>query len=1305
MCKRQILLTLVVLGLVLAGNALAAYEIKVDLALSVRDCEECPWYPYAPTWKEGWIPWDAFNDAEPHDARCITNIGGSGINIGMGGADGDSQSVFQVSTIAESEPICNSWLETKDMESNISLVLGGDGLLPGTYRVYGYHNRDGGTPNMPLVTAETYTWGTDDVNHPNYACRCPNSTQMSNVGCVTVATACTYGCEGVVESANDIDVPILSEILDDNLEEKRSMVEFFTDGSPVRITYHRGEGNSAVLNAFIIEILAAPPTAYAPSPATGSSSVCPDSELSWGAGSYSADVNGHDLYFGTDFNDVNDANTTTAGIYVGRLDDPCYDPLGYLDFNETFYWRVDEVNDSCSPYLWRGTVWSFTVEDGKGHNPSPVDKGWSVESTIADWTPSCLATQYDLFWGDFNDANSETPLGTFEIYERPVDFGGLQDPATRYYWRIDHKSPIAMPRGDIWSYTTRGAPLMHYTFDGVLDTNLPDPVTDDSGNEISFNWGSVIGSSPSGYRLSYVEPNPLYNTLGTSAHFENLGEGGGPSLLRMKLGTDILDLDQDAYTIEMWVNQDSHNDNRDEDEDLLGTLFRKYDMSYIVAIGEDGAVRFAHSGDDNIVATEPGTIQLGEWYHIAAVFDSSDPCDPQKIYVSGIVLGSGGTTDLNPSNDDDPVTIGAMINPLRVDYMRAYNFYEGYIDELRVSDYALTPGEFLLRGDRGLAWLPRPYNGQTNVESDVNLIWSPGDLASSHDVYIGTDWDDVNDADTTTAGVYQGNVGPNTFDPGFVAMKTTCYWRVDEVNDSNGYVWKGLVWRFRTADFISLDDFESYTIGDPDRVYYTWVDQRTQPWGEATGAWLGLATDPTYPVHGGEKALQYEYNNNDPWADLDYSETWRPVSPFQDWTVANLKLLTLFFYGDSENDANVTEQLYVGIDDTAGKYAEMRYPSGSLSDLKVAEWQAWNIPLSYFTDSNAAVPNDLNFASVANVYIGFGNRRTPAAGGKGKAYFDDLRISLPTCVPEELKPDYDWSNNCIVDIADVGMMGEGWLRHDVNFLDDLGIQVQEPCDANLLGYWKLDEGSGTFAEDSSANDYHGTLEDTDEGNYSWEVPGKDGNAVDFSGGRMYVVDEGNTPNLRPANKVSVCAWIYSEDDQDGARVVVKGDNDLESYELEVDDEDEFVFQFRDGNDPNNDRYDVNGTVWLEEWIHVAGTCDGSTIACYVNGQLEDTKDIDNPWGLSQDPNGGFAIGNKARSDANDNPFEGVIDDVRVYDYGLSQAEVAWLATQGTGYMPLNSPYNIYYGEAPEVVNMKDFAVLMDSWLEEKLWPE
>ncbi|MHC4334928.1 MAG: hypothetical protein ACYSUV_14425, partial [Planctomycetota bacterium] len=68
---------------------------------------------------------------------------------------------------------------------------------------------------------------------------------------------------------------------------------------------------------------------------------------------------------------------------------------------------------------------------------------------------------------------------------------------------------------------------------------------------------------------------------------------------------------------------------------------------------------------------------------------------------------------------------------------------------------------------------------------------------------------------------------------------------------------------------------------------------------------------------------------------------------------------------------------------------------------------------------------------------------------KGVVYFDDLRLTMPICRPE-YGPTGDLSGDCVVGMADFGEMTEEWLEHDVNFADE-GIDIEEPCDANLAG--------------------------------------------------------------------------------------------------------------------------------------------------------------------------------------------------------------------------------------------------------------
>ncbi|MHC4665339.1 MAG: LamG domain-containing protein [Planctomycetota bacterium] len=290
--------------------------------------------------------------------------------------------------------------------------------------------------------------------------------------------------------------------------------------------------------------------------------------------------------------------------------------------------------------------------------------------------------------------------------------------------------------------------------------------------------------------------------------------------------------------------------------------------------------------------------------------------------------------------------------------------------------------------------------------------------------------------------------------------------------------------------------------------------------------------------------------------------------------------------------------------------------------------------------------------------------------------------------------------DCVVDLADIGYIAENeWLRSDANLVD---IMEDEPCDANLLGHWKLDSDPC----DSSGYNHYGYIDGTA---YSW-VTGHDGEesnpALEFTDTcRLLVPDDNNTPALRPKYQVSVSAWVYSKGQSTNARVVVKGADNHETYVVEVSDEDNVTFKVRDVNDSE---YNASTSMSQNEWIHVAGTYDGNVVKCYVNAELRKTTDANfvvvKGWTLSQDQSG-LAIGN--RSDGTNRQFKGIVDDVRIYDYALSAGEIAWLATDGTGYRRLRSPANLYDLELPgeKSVNFRDIALLIEEhWLEEKKWP-
>jgi len=85
-----------------------------------------------------------------------------------------------------------------------------------------------------------------------------------------------------------------------------------------------------------------------------------DSILAWESGKY---ANTHNVYFGTVFDDVNNASTDAGlGVLVSEgQTENSFDP-GRLDFDQVYYWRVDEVNAAPDRTVFKGAVWSLRAE-------------------------------------------------------------------------------------------------------------------------------------------------------------------------------------------------------------------------------------------------------------------------------------------------------------------------------------------------------------------------------------------------------------------------------------------------------------------------------------------------------------------------------------------------------------------------------------------------------------------------------------------------------------------------------------------------------------------------------------------------------------------------------------------------------------------------------------------------------------------------------------------------------------------------------------------------------------------------------
>jgi len=282
----------------------------------------------------------------------------------------------------------------------------------------------------------------------------------------------------------------------------------------------------------------------------------------------------------------------------------------------------------------------------------------------------------------------------------------------------------------------------------------------------------------------------------------------------------------------------------------------------------------------------------------------------------------------------------------------------------------------------GAVGSPNPSNGAVDVKQTQILTWSPGIYAASHQLYFGTDEDAVKNADTGSP-EYKGimDLGAESYDPGKLLWDTTYYWRVDEVNDANpDSPWPGILWSFTTANFLIVDDFESYNDLDPDdsdsnRIFNAWLDGYDDP---TNGSLVGYDNPPFAEqtiVHSGNQSMPFFYDNS-----VGYSEATLTLTYPRDWTEKGVDTLTIWFRGGSTNAA---ETLYVALNGNA------IVTNDNPDAAQVTTWTQWTTDLQAFADQG------VNLANVNSITLGLGNRVNPVAGGSGMMYFDDIRLHPP----------------------------------------------------------------------------------------------------------------------------------------------------------------------------------------------------------------------------------------------------------------------------------------------------------------------
>jgi hypothetical protein len=184
------------------------------------------------------------------------------------------------------------------------------------------------------------------------------------------------------------------------------IVQFVLHNANVLMNFATHDHATEAWRPYLTVTLGSGGPARSPDPADGATDVYFKPVLGWTAGKFAAT---HDVYLGTRFDDVNNAgraNPLSVLVSQGQTDST-YTPAP-LDFGQTYYWRIDEVNAAPDSTIYKGPVWSFTVEP----LANPVTNITATASSSGPGSDPANTINGSGLTGDLHSTNTATMWST-----------------------------------------------------------------------------------------------------------------------------------------------------------------------------------------------------------------------------------------------------------------------------------------------------------------------------------------------------------------------------------------------------------------------------------------------------------------------------------------------------------------------------------------------------------------------------------------------------------------------------------------------------------------------------------------------------------------------------------------------------------------------------------------------------------------------------------------------------------------------------------------------------------------------------
>jgi len=511
----------------------------------------------------------------------------------------------------------------------------------------------------------------------------------------------------------------------------------------VRLMVNSGQGPMGQFGLSEVRFMFIPAVAREPEPASGSADLDPELTLSWRSGREAAQ---HNVYLDTDEQAVIDGTASMATVSL-----PSYDAV--LDLGQTYYWKVDEINDVETPAAWEGYVWSFSVAEsvvvedfetyddednriyqtwidgyGVGDNGSTVGNLESpfAETTLAhsggqsmpfffensggaaiseaertfdgsqDWSGSGIKSLSLFFLGD--PANTGGQLYV-KINGAKVSYEGSAEDlkiATWMPWIVD-LTGLSVQNVTTLAIGIEGAGAAGTLFvDDIrlypYEGELVASVVPGDESLVAYYPLDGDGSDAAGNHDGTISGTPDF-VAGYEGQALDLASAAGVQQYVNVPYSD--DLALNSFTVATWVNVKDLDGVRG----ILGTRFNgdntfdlKVDAVRIHGDIGDGSAWINTSVD--VVAADGGAISVGDWHHIAYAIDAT--AGTAELYLDGAlattITFTGTPLLMKPDQE------------LRIGSSYPTEFMNGMIDEVRIYNRALSAAEVA-----GLVGRPGPF--------------------------------------------------------------------------------------------------------------------------------------------------------------------------------------------------------------------------------------------------------------------------------------------------------------------------------------------------------------------------------------------------------------------------------------------------------------------------------------------------------------------------------------------------------------------------------------------------------------------